>query len=69
VSTEEPLYDVHLWIYGFLPHDFMYPEFCHHQNEKCIVIIMLIACFVLQSYSKVQYAMQNTDFFSCEGNI
>jgi len=37
--------------------------------KNALSLLCLIACFVLQSYLKVQYAIQNSDFFSWEGNI
>jgi len=64
VSTEEPLYDVHLWIYGFYLTILCILSSATTKMKNALSLLCLIACFVLQSYSKVQYAMQNRDFFS-----
>ena len=43
-----------------LPHDFMYPEFCHHQNE---IFIVMFPLFVLQIYEQKVNIKQTKGYF------
>ena len=68
MSTEEPLYYVSFMDIWPLPHDFMYPEFCHHQNERCIVIFMLF-CLICAAKICKRLILQHFLLLFFEGEL